>query len=109
MLNIGELDRRIKVETPTSSTNKYGERTFTFALKYTLWAKVLFKKSDNKEQSQEMTNVSAAFFYIRNIGVTIAPTERIVYDSKYYYINGLKEIDGREQFIEIEGIEKDND
>ena len=109
MLKIGELDRRIRIESPTSTTDNYGARTFTWSTVSTVWAKVLFKKSDNKEESQEMTNILSAFFYIRNLGITLAATYRILYDGKYYYINGYKEIDGREQFIEIEGIEKDNE
>ena len=47
-------------------------------------------------------------FYVRNLGVTILGTYRIVYDSKTYIIHGIKEIDGREKFLEIETKLKDN-
>ena len=109
MLTIGELDWRIVIESPTATTNDYGERTFVWATAYTLWAKIDWKKSDRKEESQELVQVTDLVFYIRNLGVTINGNYRISYDSKYYYIHGIKEIDGREQFLELETKLKDND
>lgn len=108
MLKIGELDRRIIIESPTTATNKFGERTKTWATDYTLWAKVDFKRSNRKEQSQELVEVSDAIFFIRNLGVTILGTYRVNYDSNYYYIHGVKEVDGRKQFLELLTQEKDN-
>tara|TARA_R100000781_G_C3978687_1_gene92747 strand:+ start:103 stop:435 length:333 start_codon:yes stop_codon:yes gene_type:complete len=108
MLAIGDLDRRIKIESPTATTNNYGERTFTWATAYTVWAKIDWKRSNRKEESQELVQTSDLTFYIRNLGVTILGTYRILYDSKYYYINGIKEVDGREQFLELETKLKDN-
>jgi len=108
MLSIGQLDRRIKVQSPTYTTNSYGEETKTFATTYTLWAHVDWKASKRKEESQEQVQGTDVVFYIRNLGVTIAGTYRIVYDSKTYIIHGIKEIDGREKFLEIETRLKDN-
>mgnify|MGYP003137198295 CR=1 FL=1 len=109
MLSIGELDRRIIIESPTFSRNNYGEQTETWATLYTVWAKVAWIRSDEKEQSQEITNITDVIFYIRNLGVTILSTYRISWDSKYYYIQGIKEIDGREAFLELPTKLKDNE
>ena len=108
MLSIGDLDRRIIIESPTNSINKYGERTGTWATAYTLWAKIDYKKSDRQEQSGEYVEVTDTVFYVRNLGVTILGTYRINYDSKYYYIHGVKEIDGRKKFLELSTQVKDN-
>ena len=109
MLKIGELDRRIRIQSPTWTQNNYGESTQTeWSNAYTVWAKVDWKRSDRKEESEQLTEVSDLTFYIRNIGVTILSTYRIVFDSKSYYIHGIKEVDGREQFLEIETKVKDN-
>ncbi len=108
MLKIGELDRRIIIESPSSSQNAYGEKTFTWATAYTVWAKINWRKSNRKEESQELVQVSDLTFYIRNIGVIILGTYRINYDSNYYYIHGIKEVDGRNQFLELETQLRDN-
>ena len=113
MLSIGQLDRRIVVNTQTSTSDKYGEQIKTFVLKYTLWAHVDWKSSRRKEESQEQVQGTDLVFYVRNLGdikaeLSILGTYRIVYDSKTYIIHGIKEIDGREQFLEIETKLKDN-
>ena len=108
MLSIGQLDRRIVVNTQTSTADRYGEQIKTFVLKYTLWAHLDWKASRRKEESQEQVQGTDVVFYVRNLGINIAGTDRIVYDSKTYIIHGIKEIDGREQFLEIETKLKDN-
>ena len=108
MLSIGQLDRRIEVNAPTGELNKYGEHIITFSLTYTLWAHVDWKSSKRKEESQEPVQGTDVVFYVRNLGITIYSTYRIEYDSKTYIIHGIKEIDGREQFLEIETKLKDN-
>tara|TARA_R110000737_G_scaffold27501_4_gene46177 strand:- start:6177 stop:6506 length:330 start_codon:yes stop_codon:yes gene_type:complete len=108
MLSIGQLDRRIEVKSPTYTTDRYGEETKVYATLYTLWAHADWKASRRKEESQEQVQKTDLVFYVRNLGITILGTYRIVYDSKTYIIHGIKEIDGREQFLEIETKLKDN-
>lgn len=108
MLSIGQLDRRIEIMEPVYVTNKYGEETKTFALKYTLWAKADWKTSNRKEESQEQVQKTDLVFYVRNLGITLLGTYRIEYNNKTYIIHGIKEIEGREQFFEIETRIKDN-
>ena len=108
MLSIGQLDRRIEVKSPTYTTDRYGAETKVYATIYTLWAHADWKASRRKEESQEQVQGTDLVFYVRNLGVTILGTYRIVYDEKTYIIHGVKEIDGREQFLEIETKLKDN-
>ena len=108
MLSIGQLDRRIKILEPTYLINKYGEETKTFVLKYTLWARSDWKTSNRKEESQEQVQKTDLVFYVRNLGITILWTYRIEFESKTYIIHGIKEIEGREQFFELETRIKDN-
>tara|TARA_R110002050_G_scaffold26276_2_gene69456 strand:- start:6211 stop:6540 length:330 start_codon:yes stop_codon:yes gene_type:complete len=108
MLSIGQLDRRIEVLSPTFVTNKYGEQTKTYSTIYTLWAKMDWKTSNRKEESQEQVQKTDLVFYIRNLGVDILSTYRIKYELQTYIIHGIKQIDGREQFLELETRIKDN-
>tara|TARA_R100001530_G_scaffold130396_1_gene101318 strand:- start:667 stop:990 length:324 start_codon:yes stop_codon:yes gene_type:complete len=107
MLIAGDLDRRIKIEQSENTINDYGERTKDYTLYKNVWAKVDWKRSSEKEESDQRVQVSDVVFYIRNIDIRIDPEMRILYDSKYYYVNGVKEIDGRERFLEIETKEKE--
>jgi SPP1 family predicted phage head-tail adaptor len=108
MLSIGQLDRRIRILEPTSTTDSYGERIETWATAYTVWAKVDWKSSDRKEDSQEQVQGTDVVFYVRNLGVTILSNYRISFDSETYIIHGIKQIDGRERFLELETKIKDN-
>ena len=110
MLSIGQLDRRILITEPAYSRNKYGEETKTYATVYTLWAKKDWKSSNRKEESQEQVNRTDVIFYVRNLGVDILTTYRIfdIQANESYIIHGIKEIDGREQFLELETRIKDN-
>ena len=108
MLSIGQLDRRIEVKSPTYTTDRYGAETKVYATLYSLWAHADWKASRRKEESQENVQGTDLVFYVRNLGVTILGTYRILYNEKTYIIHGIKEIDGREQFLEIETKLKDN-
>ena len=108
MLSVGQLDRRIEVKAPDYTQNKFGEKTTTYATVYTLWSKVDWKRSDRGEENQEQTQSTDVIFYVRNVGVTILGTYQITYDSKIYIIHGIKEIDGRDRFLEIVTKIKDN-
>ena len=108
MLSIGQLDRRIVIQSPNYTTDSYGEQTKLYDTEYTVWAHIDWKASKRKEESQEQVEGTDVVFYIRNLGVTILGTYRIVYDSKTYIIHGVKEIDGRDKFLEIPTKLKDN-
>ena len=111
MLKIGELDRRIVIQLPESTPNDYGEVEFVYEELTTVWAKVYHKSGKATEESDEMVSVNTTICYIRNIGELISEvTEqyRIFYTDKYYYIETINEIDGRETFLEIITKEKNN-
>ena len=108
MLSIGQLDRRIKILSPTYTRNKYGEETKVYATLYTLWAKADWESSNRKEESQEQVNRTDLIFYVRNLGVDIKTTYRVDFEDEIYIIHGIKQIDGREQFLELETRIKDN-
>ena len=106
-MQIGELDRRVVIERPTEATNSYGERETAWGTYLEVWAKIDWKGGKRNEESQKLTAISNVLFFIRNLGVTVNETMRINYDSKYYYIHVINEIEGREKFLELITKEKD--
>ena len=111
MLSIGQLDRRIEVKNFTSVKNDFGGTTKTYATLYTLLAKKDYKKSDRKEDSEQIVQNTEVCFYVRNMSdVRILGTYHIhdIDENETYIIHGIKEIDGRDRFLEIETTIKDN-
>ena len=66
MLSIGQLDRRIEVQSPTTTIDSYRERTKEYDTLYTLWAHADWKASRRKEESQEQVQGTDLVFYVRN-------------------------------------------
>lgn len=108
MLTIGDLDRRIEIQQVETAQDSYGAQTYTWDTYKYLWAKVFEKSGKVDDQADEMVAEQKTYFYIRNIGVTVNTSYRIIYDSKQYYIEVINEIDGRERFLEIQCKEKNN-
>ena len=101
-MQIGELDRRIKFENYTSAQNTYGEEKETWSTYLTVWAKVDFNGGQAKDEFDRLTAISKVVFFVRNIGLSsLSEKTRILYDSKYYYIEAINEIEGRESFLEL--------
>tara|TARA_R110002050_G_scaffold2385_2_gene13910 strand:+ start:3029 stop:3349 length:321 start_codon:yes stop_codon:yes gene_type:complete len=106
-MQIGDLDRRIRIEQPIKTANSYGEETLVFSTYRTVWAKMEWKGGGEKEETQRITATSKICFYIRNLDISINEQNRINYDGQYYYIKVINEIEGRESFLELETEQKD--
>jgi|TARA_Y100000310_G_scaffold164306_1_gene164142 hypothetical protein len=131
-MTIGELDRRITLETPVLETNDYGESfKDSWAEFRTVWAKVEWKGGKEGEDSGKITATTLVNFYIRNLdflsqfdpGGTAAYTAPIMesriafapaqgYNGaeavvKYYYFQAIEQIEGRERFLKIITKQKD--
>jgi len=106
-MQIGDLDRRIRIEVPTKTANSYGEETLSWGAYRSVWAKIEWRGGSEKEETQRITATSKLVFTIRNLDISINEQNRIDYNSKYYYIKVINEIEGRESFLELETEQKD--
>jgi len=117
---IGELDRRITIEQPAVTGNDYGETVIDSWITYrTVWAKVEWKGGVEGEDADKITATTKVNFYIRNLDVdafldsdTAATMEhRIAFApqsvTKYYYLETVEQIEGRERFLKIITKQKD--
>ena len=97
---------------PTLTIDEYGEKTKAWSTVYTVWAKVDWKTSDRKEESQEQVQATDVVFYVRNLGITVEANYAVFFPTdvsgETYIIHGIKQIDGRERFLELETKIKDN-
>ena len=113
-MQIGELDRRITIQTFTTEADAYGEAIKTWSNLISVWANVNFKGGSTKDIAERVTATSKVVFTIRNYGSTvdtINESMRVKYKDrgvpKHYYINVINEIDGRDGFLELETEQKE--
>ena len=119
-MTIGELDRRITIQQPNTSINHYGEsQKDSWSNVREVWANVEWKGGNEGEDSDKITATTFVNFYIRNLDLdnflngADAPTmaHRIKFSpqsvDKYYYLETVEQIEGRERFLKIITKEKD--
>ena len=102
-MRIGQSDRRITVERYTTSTNDYGERVQTWATLLTVWAELMKTGEGMTERittDQDMP-VQRLRFKIRSSSDSrgIKADDRVLYNSKYYNIQGIEEIGRHDQLV----------
>ena len=102
-MTIGELDRRVTIETLSTSANSYGELTRSYSLFRTVWAAIEWKGGTEKmDESSKITGMTKLHIYIRNLDVSsLTLQSKIVYESKSYFPKVINQIEGRTAFLEI--------
>ena len=102
-MTIGELDRRVIIETVSTTANVYGELTRSYSALRTVWAAIEWKGGTEKlDESDKITGMTKLHVYIRNLDVAALNLKsRLTYDGKYYFPKVINQIDGREAFLEI--------
>jgi len=102
-MRIGQSDRRITVQRYTTSTNAYGERIQTWSTLITVWAELMKTGEGMTEKitgDQDMP-VQRLRFKIRSSSDSrgIKADDRVLYNSKYYNIQGIEEIGRNDQLV----------
>tara|TARA_X000001382_G_scaffold65387_1_gene45334 strand:+ start:471 stop:797 length:327 start_codon:yes stop_codon:yes gene_type:complete len=102
-MTIGELDRRVILQTVSTTANNYGELTRVYSTFRTVWAAIEWKGGSEKlDQSDKITGMTKLHVYIRNLDMSsLSLQSRLVYDNKNYFPKVINQIDGREAFLEI--------
>ena len=102
-MRIGQSDRRITVERYTTSTNAYGERVQTWSTLLTVWAELMKTGEGMTERistNQDMP-IQRVRFKIRSSSDSrgIKADDRVLYNSKYYNIQGIEEVGRQDQLV----------
>lgn len=103
MILIGQLDRRVSIDTLSTIANDYGELKRSYSLFREVWAFIEWKGGSEKmDESDKITGMTKLHVYIRNLDMAnLSLQSRITYDSEYYFPKVINEIDGRDSFLEI--------
>lgn len=101
---IGALDRRIRIETSTSSRGGSGQEVLTWSTFAECWAGLEFPgtKSDEGVIADQEVSATTVYFTIRYRDGMDAKM-RIVYGGKYYDIQNILEI-GRREFLRLPAV-----
>jgi len=91
-MNIGRLDRKIVIETPSQSANTSGEWTQTWSTYHTTFANVQKAGGTETLQADKTTATNKVKFKIRFFA-GINEDMRIVYDGAYFDITEIQELD----------------
>lgn len=103
-VQIGRLDRRITIQTPTETQDSYGEPVITWSDLTTVWASVTPSSSQTGEQfeADQVHAQRASVFRIR-FNRNVTEKHRIVYDSDNYDILQIVE-GGRREWQDITAV-----
>lgn len=96
----GRLDRRITVQSKSEAIDAYGQRTLTWSTHLTVWANFFHKTGKEQEDSSNRSTMKQVEFRTRYHS-TITNEMRILYDSEYYKIEDIKEIQRQDGLIII--------
>lgn len=105
MMRAGKLDRRIRIERYTTTTNDFGEAVPAWAALATVWAEAEQIRDGERFAAGEVAAERTHRFRIRWSGKVddLTPKDRVVYpaeDGRTYNVISVKEI-GRREGLEI--------
>ena len=109
-MNIGRMERKITIEQPTysvsdDSNNQYVSAWTTYK---TVWAAWVQKQGQEVFETGQMVAKDTYEWKIRyKDAESVKMDMRILYNSEYYYLVGLKEL-GRKEAWMITTIKRDN-
>jgi SPP1 family predicted phage head-tail adaptor len=109
-LNPGKRDRKITIEKPTYTTSTdTNDRPVTSWSTYRIaWAEMVHKQSQEVfESGQMVAKDTFQWSILYSDAPALKMDMRISYDSKYFYLVGMKEL-GRKEYWQITAINRDN-
>ena len=85
-MNIGQLDRRITIQQPSESQSAFVDMTISWATLRSVWAHVIYKSGNEKDQADRITDITTVIFTIRYAS-DVTQQMRVSFDSNTYYID----------------------
>jgi len=104
-MNIGKLRHKIELQSYTTTADDVGHPVKTWATHSTVWAWVRPMSGREVMNSQQPVGEITHKVTIR-YNDTIAVTDRILFGTRYFYINFVANYDERNEFMEIMCKEK---
>jgi len=98
-MDVGALDRRVLVETPTSTRDGYGAVVPGWSTVCTVWGNVIPVTGTERKQSD--TTIASNFYRVTiRYRTDVAATDRVTFDGKTANIRNIIEL-GRRDWLEL--------
>lgn len=105
-MQLGDLDRRIRVEQCTFVADSWGQRVPVWSTLTDCWAMLAYDGGDEKFEADQKVAVRVTKFFVR-YNPLYTELLRVLYDGQYYDIRSIENID-RKRFQVLRGLRKDN-
>jgi SPP1 family predicted phage head-tail adaptor len=97
---VGELDRRITIQTFSETTDTFGQGVKSFSTLAQVWANVVEKVGREGEDGDMIASTKNVEFIIR-YRTDVNEEMRISYNSNIYKIQAIQSADARKAFLKI--------
>ena len=97
---VGELDRRITIQTFSETTDTFGQEVKSFSTLAQVWANVVEKVGREGEDGDMIASTKKVEFIIR-YRTDVNEEMRISYNSNIYKIQAIQSADARKAFLKI--------
>ena len=105
MINAGDLNRRITLQSPTVTTNDAGEETNTYADAKVVFASIKPIGSAEKPSNTGTSSNTATHLVTIRYRAGILTSYRVKYGTRIFDIDGIRNIDEGNHTLEISVIE----
>lgn len=103
-MQLGDLDRRIRIEQCTYTTDSVGQRIAVWSTLITVWAMVVYESGNEKYEASQKVAERIVKFIVRYRALN--ETMRVVYDGRVYGILAIEDIE-RKRFLALRTLKKD--
>jgi len=100
LMNPGDLDQQITIQTLSEAANDFGQRVQTFSTLANVWAKVEERSGNETENGNQIVATKRVDFVIR-YKTGLNEMMRIVYRGNTYKIQSIINEDARKAFMKI--------
>jgi SPP1 family predicted phage head-tail adaptor len=97
LIDPGQLDRRITLQSASVSTDGFGQAVRTYSTLAQVWAKVEYKGTNEGNEASKLTSVNKVRFTIRYRS-DVDATVKISWGGNTYEIEGVN-LEGRERYL----------
>ena len=104
-MQLGDLDRRVRIEQCTWVTDSVGQRVAVWSTLATVWAKVAYESGGERYEADQKVAERIVKFIVR-YNSSLNETMRVVYDGSVYDILAIEDVD-RERYQVLRSIRKD--
>ena len=99
-MQAGTLRHRIAIQSATETQNVYGEKIKSWSTDVTVWGSIRPLRGQERFLAQQISPEVTHKIIIRG-GQTVTPANRLLFNSRYFYIESPLDADERGIFMEL--------